>query len=665
MVWSELGKRLMQGLWLLGLVVGSAPGALCQDDLTALEEQAMRAAVERVAPCVVRIETLGGMEQVEGQLVGSGPTTGLIVAADGYVLSSAFAFVSKPNSILVTLPSGKRVSASIVARDESRMLVLLKAATDESLPVPEAAPRQELAVGQWTIALGRTYPGDFPNVSVGVLSAVNRVWGKAVQTDAKISPSNYGGPLIDIRGRVIGVLVPLSPQQEGEFAGAEWYDSGIGFAVPLADVAAHLDTLKQGHDLRPGLLGVSLKGTDIYTLPATIAACSPKSPARAAGLLPGDTVVAIDDRPIARQSDMRHALGPHVAGDTVRLAVTRGAKAERVELSVTLVAEIPPYVRAALGMLPARGSTGAADAPAGVVVRQVLAGSPAAAVGLQAGDRIVAIDEHEVAAAGALRDQVITCDPGQKVRLRFVRGDQTQTAELTLARETMAVPEQLPPVPPATDAPPANRPAVGVVEIKIPEAANKCIALVPANYHPARSYALVVWLHPPGKFAQEDLVNRWQKLGEERDLIVLAPQSLDEQRWAATEIEFVRKAMDDVMRTYAIDPARVAVHGYQAGGAMACYVAFLHRDVVRALIPVAAPLPKRIGNPATDPVQPLAVYSVSSEKSELADRIAAGEALLTKLAFPVLTRVLPGDERYVNDQELEEVVRWIDALDRI
>ena len=140
--------------------------------------------------------------------------------------------------------------------------------------MPTQVPRQELAVGQWTIAVGRTYPDSFPNVSVGILCAINRVWGKAVQTDAKVSPSNYGGVLIDIRGRVIGMLVPLSPQQEGEFAGAEWYDSGIGFAVPLADIWPHLEKMKQGIDLQPGLLGVSLKGTDIYTLPATIAACA-------------------------------------------------------------------------------------------------------------------------------------------------------------------------------------------------------------------------------------------------------------------------------------------------------------------------------------------------------------------------------------------------------
>ncbi len=252
--------------------------ARAQDNLPALEEQAMQAAAQRVAASVVRIETLGGVEQVEGTLLGSGPTTGLVVSPDGYILSSAFAFAGQPSSILATLPSGKRVSASIVARDESRMLVLLKVAAQQPLPVPEAVPRDQWQVGQWTIAVGRTYAGEFPNISVGILSAKNRIWGKAVQTDAKISPSNYGGPLVDIRGRVLGILVPLSPQQQGEMAGAEWYDSGIGFAVPLVDILRRLDTMKQGQDLKPGILGVSLKGTDIYTLPATIAACPAKSP---------------------------------------------------------------------------------------------------------------------------------------------------------------------------------------------------------------------------------------------------------------------------------------------------------------------------------------------------------------------------------------------------
>ncbi len=265
-------------IWLTSPLPPSAPAA--QDDLVALEEQAIKAAVAKIAPSVLRIETLGGLERVERVLVGTGATTGLAVSADGYVISSAFNFIQQPSSILVTLPSGKRATAQIVARDRSRMLVLLKVASDEPLAVPEPVPREEIVVGQWAIAVGRTFEQDQPNVSVGILSATSRIWGKAIQTDAKISPGNYGGPLIDIRGRVLGVLVPLSPQQQDEVAGAEWYDSGIGFAIPLVDVVRHLDKLKRGEELHPGLLGITLKGNDIYADPPDIATCQPKSPAR-------------------------------------------------------------------------------------------------------------------------------------------------------------------------------------------------------------------------------------------------------------------------------------------------------------------------------------------------------------------------------------------------
>ena len=70
----------------------------------------------------------------------TGPTTGLIVSEDGYVVSSSFNFVHKPNSILVTLPNGKRAAAEVVGKDHSRMLVLLKVKSDQLLPVPQAAP---------------------------------------------------------------------------------------------------------------------------------------------------------------------------------------------------------------------------------------------------------------------------------------------------------------------------------------------------------------------------------------------------------------------------------------------------------------------------------------------------------------------------------------------
>src|SRR5262245_55161155 len=127
-----------------------------QDDLQEQEEQAIRAAAAAIAPSVVKIETIGGLERVGRVLIGTGPTTGVAVGEDGYVLSSAFNFIQQPSSILVTLPSGARAPAKIVARDHSRMLVLLKVNTSEQLVVPAVAPRSEMVVGQWAIAVGRT-----------------------------------------------------------------------------------------------------------------------------------------------------------------------------------------------------------------------------------------------------------------------------------------------------------------------------------------------------------------------------------------------------------------------------------------------------------------------------------------------------------------------------
>ena len=180
---------------------------------------------------------------------------GLVVDPSGYIISSAFNFVNKPTSILVRLPDGTRKPAKLVATDHSRMLVLLKIDAEKPLPVCEIAPQGEMRVGQWAIAVGRTFESDRPNMAVGILSALDRIWGKAIQTDAAVSPNNYGGPLVDIRGRVMGVLVPLSPEAAGEIAGMEWYDSGIGFAIPVEHIQQVLPRLKKGEDLYPGLAG--------------------------------------------------------------------------------------------------------------------------------------------------------------------------------------------------------------------------------------------------------------------------------------------------------------------------------------------------------------------------------------------------------------------------
>jgi serine protease Do len=375
--------------WLF--VVGSPLLAQTAADLETQDEQAMKAAVAQVAPSVVQIETSGGSDLIgTGQAKvrkGTGPTTGLVVAADGYVISSAFNFANKPSAIFVAIPGQKeRLVAKIVSTDETRMLTLLKVEAT-GLKVPAATPKKDIRVGQWSLALGRTWASldSPPSVSVGIVSALGRIWGKAIQTDSKVSPVNYGGPLIDMRGRVMGILVPASPRGQDETAGVEWYDSGIGFAIPLEDVNRVLPRLRDGKDLKKGLLGISLQGTDMFSATPVIGVVAPDSPAAKAGIKPGDTVMEINGLPIGRQAQILHALGDKYEGDVISIKVRRG-KENLSFANLTLTGTVLSHVHPFIGLLPVRD-----DPELGEEIRYIFPQSPAEEAGLKIGDRIMKV----------------------------------------------------------------------------------------------------------------------------------------------------------------------------------------------------------------------------------------------------------------------------------
>lgn len=640
----------------------AALGQRDAEDLDALEQQAMQSAVDRVAASVVRIETVGGLEKVRGVLFGTGPTTGLVVSPDGYIISSAFNFAQRPTSILIGLPDGTRTPARLVATDFNRMLALLKVDVEEELTVAEIAPREETRVGQWAIAVGRTFPGGELNRSVGIVSAVNRIWGNAVQTDAKVSPSNYGGPLLDIHGRVLGVLVPLSPEGSSQVAGAEWYDSGIGFAIPLDDVMEILPRLKEGEDLHHGIMGVSLRTRNRFSDPAVIAACRVNSPAYKAGLKAGDRVIEIDSEPISTQIDLKSQLGGRYAGDTIQVAVLRGE--ERIERELTLTDKLEPYEHPFLGILPMRPRT-SAD---GVRVRYVYKDSPADRIGIAAGDTITAFAEEELTSAGELLEKLNAHAAGDRVTIGFRHGAETLNREVVLATLPTALPGELPPGRDESESAPAEENVggalqTGKIELKIPEFQNECLAYVPENYDPGRAHGIVLWLHAPGGFDDDELVARWESICRKYALILLAPKASDPARWQPNELEFIRKVVDQVRSTYNIDPARIVAHGEKNGGVVAYVFAFANRDLIRAAAAVDAP---PVGNiPDNDPLLRLAIYSAGAKNSRFARQIQAGLAELSDMKYPVSVKPLGDEPRELNDLEREELARWIDTLDRL
>ncbi len=645
-------------LSLLALASALSSVASAADDGDSALNDAVRAAVAEAGPSVMRIETFGGLEKVGDVLIGSGPSTGIAVGEDGYVLCSAYSFAQQPTSILVTMPSGKRAAAKVIARDHSRMLVLLKVNSEEKLQPAEPVARTEMTIGQTAIALGRTFDSDTPNVSVGILSATNRIWGKAIQTDAKISPSNYGGPLIDLHGKVLGILVPMSPQGEGALAGAQWYDSGIGFAVPLAEVLPHLDTMKRGEDLHPGKLGVSLSGKDNLSQPVQVAAVLPGSPASKAGIEKDDVIVEVAGQKIRWLAQLKHALGPRYAGEELAITVKRGD--ENIETSVTLAGDVPAYDTPFLGVLPMRGGNGK-----GVAVRYVYPKSPAEEAGLKAGDLIVRCQEQDVDSADQLRNMVGTHD--RKTGPLAIELERDGKA-VRVAVEPGSLPEQIPdPLPAAhsLDESPQPGAAIGLVPIKVPEIANDAFAFVPASYRPDLPHSLIVWLDAPGEFDKERIEPTWGGLSEKHNSIVLVPRASNVDAWQPTESEFVRKAMDEVIDKYNIDDDRVVVGGYQAGGTFAAIVATAHPDAVRGIALVDAAPPARASLPTSDPVQRLSVFVSASDKSKHKAQVKQAVEALRTNKIPVSVLSPTPEPAPLDGQQREHLSRWVDSLDRI
>ena len=658
----RMTSSLAAGAVLACLLLGrQAAGAA--EDLETLEQQAFRAAVDRMAPSVVRIETIGGLERVGKVLFGTGPTTGLVVGEDGYIVSSAFNFLNRPASILVQLADGNRTPARLVATDHNRMVVLLKVEVDRPLAVPEIVSPDQIRVGQWAIAVGRTFEGNRPNLSVGIISAVNRIWGKAVQTDAAVSPNNYGGPLVDVHGRVLGVLVPLSPQHAKEVAGVEWYDSGIGFAVLAHDVQTVLPRLKRGRDLYPGVTGISFGRVSPYTAEPVIASVRVNSPAAKAGLVPGDRIVEIEGRRTARAAEVTEEISRRYAGQTVRIVAVHNEK--RTSHDVELGARLKPYERPFLGILPLRTMRGESDgARSGVPIRYVYPNGPAAEAGIEPGDVLARFAREPIEAADQLRLRISDHQPGEQVELEVLRGQRRLKLTIRLGR----LPEDLPPdvLPKARDARPSTdgeRPRVGTVGLTIAKFTNDAWAYVPEDYDPAAPCGVVVWLHGPGGFDHQELIARWKPHCDRDGLILLAPQSADPKRWQAREVTLIERLLEEIEKTYTVDAARVVVHGQEGGGTLAYLIAFRRRELVRAVAAVDGPLEGSA--PENEPAHRLAFYLAKAEKSPSAGRVDETVARLRKMNYPVTVKSLGQEPRDLDADELSELVRWIDMVDRI
>lgn len=646
-------------------------------ELELAEERAFRAAVSLIAPSIVRIDTVGGLDEVDGILAVNGATTGVVVAPEGWIATSAFNFVAKPTSILVTLPDERKFPARLVATDTLRMTALLKIEAD-NLPVPVIAPPGEVEVGAWALALGRSLSPTEPSVSIGVISAKDRVWGKAIQTDAKVSPVNYGGPLVDIRGRMTGLLVPLSPQSQTVASGFEWYDSGIGFAIPAADLMQALPRLQAGENLKPGLMGVSFTGNDLSGEQPVVERVRFQSPAAVAGVAADDVIVSADDIAIARLGNLKHVLGRKYAGETLRLKLLR--KGEPLELSLKLVAEIPPWDEATAGFLLSRpaltADVPASDSKSALTIRAVFPNSPAAKADLRRSDVIASVDGQSIETPQALRLAFDRLKPGDKVKLGVLRSDangalQEATVEITLMGQPFAIPSELASV--TIDSPIATEDGGQVEGAASPKAKGRFVDKLAVNgreywgYAPACTlgktpHGLIVWLHPNGNSMEAAVLKSLKAECDRRQLVLVGPKA-EGQGWTPEDVDFVKALVEHLRTELPIDPSRVVVMGHTDSTKLASFVAFKDPALYRGVILIGgttAGMP-----PERDPSARSHLHLSIPEGSRAADSLNKLVEALTKQKFAVTSRSIAGDgSEFPSGEWADEIGLWLDQVDR-
>jgi len=315
------------------------PPAVPGSRIVEAEESTIIRVVQKARPAVVNISVTARVATPYGVFPREGQGSGVIVRADGLVLTNNHV-IQDAQEITVTLLSGQTLRGRVLGADRFSDIAVIKVESPRPLPAVAFGSSNALQVGQMAIAIGNPF-GLGSTVTVGVVSALNRsiqaspdfTVENLVQTDAAINPGNSGGALLDSAGRLIGINTAI-------VQGAQ----GIGFAIPIDHASLIMDQIiARGRVVRPAL-GVQMVGqidpetARAYNLPVTygvVVTPVTGSPAEKAGIKAGDIVVAIDGKKVETQSDLRRELFRKKPGDTVSVEVVREGK--RLTFSVTLI----------------------------------------------------------------------------------------------------------------------------------------------------------------------------------------------------------------------------------------------------------------------------------------------------------------------------------------
>ena len=372
-----------------------------------------------------------------------GVGSGFIISADGFVMTNAHV-VDGADEVLVTLPDKREFKAKLIGADKRTDVAVVKI-DSTGLPFVRIGDVNRLRVGEWVMAIGSPF-GLENTVTAGIVSAKQRDTGDYlpfIQTDVAVNPGNSGGPLINMRGEVVGVNSQIYSRSGGFM--------GISFAIPIDEAMRVSEQLRSSGRVTRGRIGVQIAEVTREVAEsiglgkpqgALVRSVEAGSPAEKAGVEPGDIITRFEGRAIEKASDLPRQVGNTKPG--TRSAITVFRRGQNRDLNIT-IAELEPEQTA---RRPAARSSEAPKA-AGTVqalgltvvdlteaqkrelkvkrgVRVEAAADAGARAGLREGDVILSVGNVEINNVREFESAVGKADRNRPVNMLIQRGDLVQ-----------------------------------------------------------------------------------------------------------------------------------------------------------------------------------------------------------------------------------------------
>jgi S1-C subfamily serine protease len=383
------------------------------DDILERLNKSLRSVAEAVRPSVVHIEVIGAESRASGKATGSG-----WVFDPTHIVTNAHV-VRGGQAISVEFSDGRVIGAekirgqNFIADPYTDIAVLQIPGDIAAFPIKRATSIQPQQ-GDRVFAFGSPFGFKF-SMTEGIISGLGRDPTSAmalggftnfIQTDAAVNPGNSGGPLVDVKGRLIGMNVAIATGRETQGT-TEGQSAGISFAIPLGTIESVATQLIDKGEVRRGYLGISwrrLRDPVTYVpegrqMGVRVGEVAEDGPAAKAGVRPGDVITSIDQQRVTGMEVLRAMITSLAPGHTVEMEAYRSG--EKKDFRVTL-GEFPAdnLARGASEGELLRFGMRLGDTRRGAAVVAVAPGSSADAAGFKDGQLILRVDDKPVENSG-------------------------------------------------------------------------------------------------------------------------------------------------------------------------------------------------------------------------------------------------------------------------